>query len=218
MPIVDGLTSTKMIRSFEKANFSHSLSTRALLNGRVPIIAVSASLLERDRQTYIDSGFDGWILKPISFSRLSEIMTGLVDENVRRKNLYKQGGWELGGWFEEARKDVIAGNTQRSSELPPEASETINADSVIGDTHEKEDVQSKRAFQHEHMPGKKDDEGEKAVSKSTSLPELGSKVYKSDTRPDVQISVTPAQVRGDERHSSPAPMTPETKSEDETLR
>jgi CheY-like chemotaxis protein len=69
MPIVDGLTSTKMIRSFEKSHPSHLLSKRAARNGRVPIIAVSASLLEKERQTYIDAGFDGWILKPISFDR-----------------------------------------------------------------------------------------------------------------------------------------------------
>jgi CheY-like chemotaxis protein len=100
MPIVDGLTSTKMIRSHEKTTPSHSLSKRAALNSRVPIIAVSASLIEKERQTYIDAGFDAWILKPISFHRLNELMNGIVDKDVRESALYQPGKWEQGGWFD----------------------------------------------------------------------------------------------------------------------
>ncbi|CAK3958725.1 histidine kinase A [Lecanosticta acicola] len=120
MPIVDGLTSTKMIRSFEKTHPTKLLSTRAALNGRVPIIAVSASLIERERRMYMDTGFDGWILKPISFARLSEIMEGVVDRQVRLKNLYQPGSWELGGWFDEIQKDAYAADT-RPSGRPPQA-------------------------------------------------------------------------------------------------
>ncbi|THX82529.1 hypothetical protein D6D05_03815 [Aureobasidium pullulans] len=112
MPIVDGLTATKVIRSFEKSHPTHLLSTRASLNGRIPIIAVSASLLERERDIYIDAGFDGWILKPISFQRLQEIMTGIVDKDVRHKNVYQLGEWERGGWFEEFQSDVWEANTK----------------------------------------------------------------------------------------------------------
>ncbi|THZ06319.1 hypothetical protein D6C93_01529 [Aureobasidium pullulans] len=112
MPIVDGLTATKVIRSFEKSHPTHLLSTRASLNGRIPIIAVSASLLERERDMYIDAGFDGWILKPISFQRLQEIMTGIVDKDVRHKNVYQLGEWERGGWFEESQSDVWEANTK----------------------------------------------------------------------------------------------------------
>ncbi|THV68369.1 hypothetical protein D6D28_06771 [Aureobasidium pullulans] len=112
MPIVDGLTATKVIRSFEKSHPTHLLSTRASLNGRIPIIAVSASLLERERDIYIDAGFDGWILKPISFQRLQEIMTGIIDKDVRHKNVYQLGEWERGGWFEESQSDVWEANTK----------------------------------------------------------------------------------------------------------
>ncbi|GME24562.1 hypothetical protein GTA08_BOTSDO01931 [Neofusicoccum parvum] len=91
MPIVDGLTSTKMIRSFEKSHPANILSPRASLNGRIPIIAVSASLEESKRQSYIDAGFDAWILKPISFPRLQELMTGIVDPKVREEALFTPG-------------------------------------------------------------------------------------------------------------------------------
>lgn len=67
--IVDGLKSIKMIRSFEDTHPGIGLSDCAACNGRVPVFAVSASLVEKDRQLYVDGSFDGWILKPIDFKR-----------------------------------------------------------------------------------------------------------------------------------------------------
>jgi hypothetical protein len=108
MPIVDGLTSTKMIRSFEKSHPTHLLSKRAARNGRIPIIAVSASLLEKERQTYIDAAFD----------RLKNIMLGIVEAGARKENLYKSGGWERGGWFQQAQKDIFSADTSPSERMP----------------------------------------------------------------------------------------------------
>ncbi|KAK3492806.1 uncharacterized protein B0T23DRAFT_317072 [Neurospora hispaniola] len=102
MPIVDGLTSTKMIRAFEKSNRDGSgqqLSDIASDHGRVPIFAVSASLVEQEKDTYVDAGFDGWILKPIDFKRLETLLQGITDDQVRNDALYVQGQWERGGWF-----------------------------------------------------------------------------------------------------------------------
>lgn len=118
MPIVDGLTSTKMIRSYEKSNPSSSLSTRAAINGRVPIFAVSASLVEKERQIYIDAGFDGWILKPVDFKRLSILLSGIVEESTRAEALYQPGAWEKGGWFGKYQPDVFAAATAPSEQNP----------------------------------------------------------------------------------------------------
>ena len=123
MPIVDGLTSTKMIRSFEKSCTNKSLSRRAALNGRVPIFAVSASLLEKERQKYIDAGFDGWILKPIDFKRLSVLLSGIVEQKTRESCLYKPGDWEKGGWFCREQPDVFSASTEPSSKAPVSRSE-----------------------------------------------------------------------------------------------
>lgn len=75
-------------------------------------------MLEKERQTYIDAGFDGWILKPISFDRLQRIMLGIVDANVRKENLYKQGNWERGGWFGEAQADIFSAQTKPADRMP----------------------------------------------------------------------------------------------------
>ncbi|KAL2689875.1 hypothetical protein Neosp_003938 [[Neocosmospora] mangrovei] len=112
MPIVDGLTSTKMIRSIETSadHRGHSMLSRT--NHRISIFAVSASLVEREKQTYIDAGFDGWILKPIDFKRLNTLLAGITDVDVRNTCLYEPGQWERGGWFGSR------------SEINPESQET----------------------------------------------------------------------------------------------
>merc|ERR1711964_241760 len=64
MPLVDGNASTRLIRTYEKEE-SPTFSEQAKPHGRIPIIAVSASLSESSCTEYMESGFDGWILKPI---------------------------------------------------------------------------------------------------------------------------------------------------------
>jgi CheY-like chemotaxis protein len=99
MPIVDGLASTVMIRDFEKTADFQGLSRMASLNGRIPIFAVSASLVEHDRPSYVEAGFDGWVLKPIDFKRLNELLSGIYNHKTRVSCLYTPGQWERGGWF-----------------------------------------------------------------------------------------------------------------------
>ena len=117
MPIADGFTSTKMIRSFEKTHGNACLSARAKVNGRIPIFAVSASLLEKDREVYVNIGFDGWILKPVDFQRVDSLLKGIVDEKARNDCLFETGQWERGGWFEkrQAADDIFATDTTPSN-------------------------------------------------------------------------------------------------------
>ncbi|KAK3701780.1 hypothetical protein LTR37_015300 [Vermiconidia calcicola] len=180
MPIVDGLTSTKLIRSFEKSNPTHILSTRASLNGRVPIIAVSASLIEKERQVYIDAGFDGWILKPIAFNRLSIIMSGIVDEEARKENLYKTGGWEHGGWFQQVQKDVFAADTTPSEEPPMTApgpsapSKEVKIAAVTDDPFVKEEDDSLQSQEQNRLAESQSQQQKKAQSMPNLDPRAGS--------------------------------------------
>jgi CheY-like chemotaxis protein len=89
MPLIDGPTSTKLIRDFEMTA-SPLLSSRALSHGRIPIFAVSASLEEDRRSGYARGGFDGWILKPHNFRHLDTIVSGTWDDV--RKLAYGQTG------------------------------------------------------------------------------------------------------------------------------
>jgi CheY-like chemotaxis protein len=103
MPIVNGFEAAKHIRALEADNTVPVQMDRVShqLNRRVPIFAVSASLMEQQRQKLISYGMDGWILKPIDFKRLSAILKAITDIEQRQRDIYRLGGsWELGGWLE----------------------------------------------------------------------------------------------------------------------
>ncbi|KAJ5226049.1 CheY-like superfamily [Penicillium chermesinum] len=102
MPIVDGIGATKMIRDYEHQMAKGGLADQQeRLQKRIPIFAVSATLFEKDRQVYLDAGFDGWIVKPIDFQRVHSILDELVFTPARDTCLRKSGVWEEGGWFEK---------------------------------------------------------------------------------------------------------------------
>lgn len=98
MPLVDGIQATRLIRAYEKAN-SPPLSEKVKSYGRIPIIAVSASLSEPSMSDYVASGFDAWILKPIDFQRLQELIIGIQDDEIRKGLLYGRSAWNRGGYF-----------------------------------------------------------------------------------------------------------------------
>ena len=106
MPLLNGYEATERIRALEDAKGivpSDRLSHR--LNGRIPIFAVSASLLEDQRDDMYGLGVDGWILKPIDFKRLRVILRGVTDLAQRDKDVYKSGcNWEHGGWLTMAQQ------------------------------------------------------------------------------------------------------------------
>lgn len=132
---------------------------RASLNGRIPIIAVSASLLERERKLYTDAGFDGWILKPVSFPRLSEILTGIVDQKARKSNVYRAGVWERGGWFEQAQKDIFAADTNPSGRLPMSGpSEGVKIAAASDDPSVKEESESRQTQEQNRMLASQDEQ------------------------------------------------------------
>ncbi|KAB5583320.1 hypothetical protein GE09DRAFT_1247562 [Coniochaeta sp. 2T2.1] len=98
------LMDMQMVREKEKTTPNLQLSPIAAKHGRIPIIAVSASLVERNKDVYVNAGFDGWILKPIEFERLKTLLAGVVDDEVKDKELYVPGHWEKGGWFGQRRE------------------------------------------------------------------------------------------------------------------
>lgn len=129
MPIVDGLKSTMLIRESEHSSGHLGHSTLAANYGRIPIFAVSASLVESEKQKYVDAGFDGWILKPIDFKRLNTLLVGIHDEGIRVSCLYEPGAWEKGGWL-QTHPDQATGQedtTPKAEENEDEVELTVEA-------------------------------------------------------------------------------------------
>jgi DNA-binding response OmpR family regulator len=112
MLLVDGVASARLIRAFGKENSPPCLQ-KAQSYGRIPIIAVSASLSEQAWSDYIDCGFDGWILKPIDFTRLEAILAAVENEQTRRALLYENDNWDMGGWFKLKWVGHVAKNVER---------------------------------------------------------------------------------------------------------
>jgi CheY-like chemotaxis protein len=95
MPLVDGVEATRMIRELERDPLSPvQYSQRVDPYGRIPIVAVSASLSERRVQEYVENGFDGWILKPIDFKRLERYFQGNSRSTNERSVTVRS--WRLG--------------------------------------------------------------------------------------------------------------------------
>jgi len=108
---------------------------------------------------YVDSGFDGWILKPISFQRLSEIMNGIVSNQARKDNLYKKGNWERGGWFEEGQRDMFAANTKPDEQAPmTDPSEGVKVAAASEDPSVKEEDESTQTQEQDRMLANQENE------------------------------------------------------------
>lgn len=95
MPIVDGASATRLIREYEQQELANETTPAP----RIPIFAVSASLREEHRNSYLRTGFDGWIMKPIDFQRLDRLLGGVRHPWLRQEYVYVPGQWEEGGWF-----------------------------------------------------------------------------------------------------------------------
>ncbi len=68
MPQLDGIETTKRIRSLE-----------AGLPGRqTPILALTANTLVEDRYACFEAGMDGFLIKPLDLEKLAEALTGLA--------------------------------------------------------------------------------------------------------------------------------------------
>jgi PAS domain S-box-containing protein len=152
MPGVDGLEATRRIRAYEQ--------TQGLK--RVPIIALSASVLEQDRRNALAAGMDGFASKPLEPGRLQlemarvlGIRTKAIDDPVTRqapptshtgskagaKNPALPIDWERGVrlWAQESLLRDAIERFMREHESLPEQLQSL---------HDKADWQRLRAVAH----------------------------------------------------------------------
>jgi len=112
MPICNGRDACRRIRQIEKERavlLEHSDRPAShVLNGGVPILAVSATLTEDMREELQEIGFDGWLLKPIDFLRLAHLKKGITNLDFRTSDMWRPGYiWERGGWLHGAAQRSV---------------------------------------------------------------------------------------------------------------
>ena len=95
MPVMDGLESSALILA------SHGPAAP-------PLIALTASVLEEDRQRCLDAGMQGFLAKPLRIDELAEVLARYADNN---KNATK----------------VVANNPDVTGDRTPNSSETAPA-------------------------------------------------------------------------------------------
>lgn len=71
MPKMDGIEATKIIREKET-------------EGHIPIIALTANVMEDDRKKCLDAGMDQFLNKPIRFPQLQQIIRALQTKKFKR--------------------------------------------------------------------------------------------------------------------------------------
>lgn len=72
MPEMDGLTATQHIRTLPELN-------------RIPIVALTANAMDKDRDRSLNAGCDGYIRKPIDVDKLpDEVMYYIRSKDDRR--------------------------------------------------------------------------------------------------------------------------------------
>lgn len=69
MPVMDGLTATRLIREKERERGEH-----------IPIIATTAFALDQDREICREAGMDEYLSKPLNL----ELLLGLIEKHVNR--------------------------------------------------------------------------------------------------------------------------------------
>ncbi len=76
MPIMDGMTATRLIRD----------GSNGVLNPRIPIIAMTAHALTGDREKFIGVGMDDYISKPIVAAELARVLSRWVSVPLLPEN------------------------------------------------------------------------------------------------------------------------------------
>lgn len=67
MPVMDGYETTRQIRKY---------------SAKVPIIAVTAFAYASDEQKVMESGFDGYMPKPINVRQLKAQLTDIMQKRI----------------------------------------------------------------------------------------------------------------------------------------
>jgi CheY-like chemotaxis protein len=74
MPDLDGFEATRRIRELEKVG---------RLNKHIPIIALTANVMQKDRELCVAAGMDDYISKPVNVDQLSSILAKWAGEAGR---------------------------------------------------------------------------------------------------------------------------------------
>jgi CheY-like chemotaxis protein len=87
MPVMDGLTATRLIREREANAEQPANNTAHRLRRRVPIVALTAHAMQGDRELCIAAGMDDYLTKPFTLAQLEHALTRWLPKNDAEKSV-----------------------------------------------------------------------------------------------------------------------------------
>lgn len=81
MPLLDGVEATKEIIRIEKDSGAE----------HTPIVALTANVIQEDRDSYIEAGMDGFLAKPMEKTKLEAVLIQFLDSEEAKKLLETLG-------------------------------------------------------------------------------------------------------------------------------
>ena len=132
-------------------------------------------------------------------------MKGIVDRDTRKRNLYRTGGWEHGGWFHEAQKDVYAADTRPTGEPP------VNQ---VADSPAPEGVKIAAAAEEDPFVKEEDsrEQTQEQLRLAASQSEGGPKAHSMPELSQRRTDLSGETITNQQMVSSPGPIPP-TESE-----
>ena len=79
MPVLDGFEATKQIRALEEGSSKH-----------VPIVALTANVVQRDKHLCFDVGMDEFLPKPVNQGKLREIVVSFLSKGSESSKQHEQ--------------------------------------------------------------------------------------------------------------------------------
>ncbi|SBT12770.1 hybrid sensor histidine kinase/response regulator [Vibrio celticus] len=79
MPILDGFEATKQIRALEEGSSKH-----------IPIVALTANVVQRDKHLCFDVGMDEFLPKPVNQGKLREIVASFLSKETESNKEHEQ--------------------------------------------------------------------------------------------------------------------------------
>ncbi|MEZ8601962.1 response regulator [Vibrio splendidus] len=79
MPVLDGFEATKQIRALEEGSSQH-----------IPIVALTANVVQRDKHLCFDVGMDEFLPKPVNQGKLREIVVSFLSKETESNKEHEQ--------------------------------------------------------------------------------------------------------------------------------
>ncbi len=135
MPVMDGLEATRWIRAMEEQR-RNSVSSSSLPVARVPIVALSASVFQHERDLCREAGMDDFLSKPIEVRPMVELLAkwgGAAESGAVESEavpVVRPGAARLNVYDREALLDRVMGDQEMVKRITDGFLENIPIDIV----------------------------------------------------------------------------------------